>query len=348
MVTKIEIRNFQSHRKTIIDLDKGVNVFVGQTEGGKTAIIRALRWLIYNRPSGNSFRSHWGGTTSVKVTLDDGNIIERIKSDKVNKYVLNGEDLKGFGTKVPEEVSEVLRIEDLNIQQQLDSHYLLSSSPGEVSNHFNRIAKIDGIGLLTKKANKRINETSKFINYQEEDLKSVKENLKNYEYLDKAEIELEQLEQLEKQKLTFARTKRSIQVLIDMYVEKQKEITDLEEFLKDEKFINDVLSLFEERRQVFTKIQKLRSLIENYVNSQNKIKKLQEIVKLEQLVNKIINKIQKKGEIRRLHRLITTKLYNYTTKQKQLKETEEKVIKLEKQWHEKMPETCPLCNNKIK
>jgi len=72
MIKTLSIQNYQSHKDSTLEFDPGVNVIVGSTDSGKTAIIRALRWLIWNRPNGDSFRSTWGGDT--KVTESKKNI----------------------------------------------------------------------------------------------------------------------------------------------------------------------------------------------------------------------------------------------------------------------------------
>ena len=60
MITKIEIKNFQSHKDTMIDFDKGINSICGESDNGKTAIIRAIRWVIENRPLGtDKLNSFW-------------------------------------------------------------------------------------------------------------------------------------------------------------------------------------------------------------------------------------------------------------------------------------------------
>ena len=50
----IELQNFQSHVKTIIEpAGPGfLTVITGPSDSGKTAIIRALKWLLYNQPQG--------------------------------------------------------------------------------------------------------------------------------------------------------------------------------------------------------------------------------------------------------------------------------------------------------
>ena len=59
MISGLLLKNFQSHKKTILHFHPGVNAIIGKSNSGKTAILRALYWIIYNRPSGISFVSFW-------------------------------------------------------------------------------------------------------------------------------------------------------------------------------------------------------------------------------------------------------------------------------------------------
>ena len=67
MIKEISIKNFQSHKDSHIELSDGVNIIVGASDSGKSSLIRAIKWLATNRPSGESIRSTWGGKTEVEI-----------------------------------------------------------------------------------------------------------------------------------------------------------------------------------------------------------------------------------------------------------------------------------------
>ena len=46
-IKKIILQNFQSHKYSIVELDEQLNVIVGPSDSGKSAIIRALKWVLY-------------------------------------------------------------------------------------------------------------------------------------------------------------------------------------------------------------------------------------------------------------------------------------------------------------
>jgi exonuclease SbcC len=121
MIKALFIRNFQSHKNSNLEFVPGVNVIVGLSSSGKSAILRALRWLIWNRPLGNEFRSNWGGVTHVEAHLGfhsgHSDKVSRIK-DKDEVYFGNKIEHKAFRSEVPEEVQKIFNIGEINLQQQ--------------------------------------------------------------------------------------------------------------------------------------------------------------------------------------------------------------------------------------
>ena len=86
-IKQVTIKNFQSHKKTVLNLHNGVNAIIGKSDCGKSAILRALGWCIRNRSEDRGFRSSWGGKTDVELTFTDGKEISRVQ-EKDNFYYL--------------------------------------------------------------------------------------------------------------------------------------------------------------------------------------------------------------------------------------------------------------------
>lgn len=150
MIKQLKIRNYQSHKDAELNFRPGVNLIVGDSDCGKSALLRALRWLVFNRPSGFTFQSHWakkGEDTAVEVALSDGNVARRVRNNKDNQYWLSTleEPLEAVRTDVPEEVKAVLRMDALNVQRQGDKPFLLDESPAEVARVLNTVAGLENI-----------------------------------------------------------------------------------------------------------------------------------------------------------------------------------------------------------
>ncbi len=156
MITSIRLANFQSHKDTRLELHPGVNSIVGSSDSGKTAILRALYWAFNNRPVGTAFVSHWNrnksgdpvNPTAVSVSSADGWTVTRSRTKSFNGYSIEDNnrpatELEAVGTDVPNEVAARFNLTEVNFQRQMDAHFLLSETSGEVARFFNRIIRLD-------------------------------------------------------------------------------------------------------------------------------------------------------------------------------------------------------------
>lgn len=135
-ITGIEIQDFQSHKHTVLEPAPAgqLTVIVGPSDSGKTAIIRALRWLFYNVPQGADFIRIGGNAARVTINYADGQRVTRARSRKgFNRYEDGNSRYEGFGNAVPLEVQEItgvrpVQIGDmefcLNLAEQLDGPFL--------------------------------------------------------------------------------------------------------------------------------------------------------------------------------------------------------------------------------
>jgi len=196
MFTKIEIKNFQSHKNTILEFDKGVNVICGESDNGKSAVIRAIKWVVENQPQGTEkINSNWNedfkGPLSVKLYTEKG-YVERIRDKKRNGYNIckNGEEeiiLDAIGKGVPKEVTDFLNVSDVNFQYQLDPIYLLSKTPGQASQYLNEIVHLDSIDKIMSIADSDKRQLSSEQKIVEADIKKLEEELKNTEWINEAD-----------------------------------------------------------------------------------------------------------------------------------------------------------------
>ncbi|MEH7509576.1 hypothetical protein V7159_18195 [Priestia megaterium] len=156
-IKEAEIVNFQSIKHIVIRLVNGTNAFVGESESGKSATIRAIRWCLINKPNGDYFITTGQKEAMVRVTLSNDKIIERRKGGGVNLYRLFYKDellgeYTGFGTTVPPEIVEAHGIVPIGgdvyfqFSQQLESAFLLSLRPSkraEVLGNLDELERID-------------------------------------------------------------------------------------------------------------------------------------------------------------------------------------------------------------
>src|SRR5690554_1875937 len=114
-IKRITLNNFQSHKYSSIELDERLNVIVGPSDSGKSAIIRGIKWVLYNEPSGDYFIREGEKECSVTLEFSDNTILKRYRSKSKNQYILinnKGEEtiFEGFGSNTPEQIVETIGI----------------------------------------------------------------------------------------------------------------------------------------------------------------------------------------------------------------------------------------------
>ena len=150
MMDKLIIRNFGSNRRIDIDLDPHVTCLTGESYTGKSWVVRALKWLSLNRPSGTQF-IYWGSKKAIVRAHFGKHTVKRVRSKAENTYYLDGRKLEAFGNNVPAHVRRVVNLSELNFQlQQEMPHgdgplFWFALSPGQVSKRLNAIVNLDVI-----------------------------------------------------------------------------------------------------------------------------------------------------------------------------------------------------------
>jgi chromosome segregation ATPase len=162
MLKRIEIKNFESHKHTVIDdLSDGLNLVRGESNAGKTSIVRALKLAAYNDYDPKSLRT---GETKCEVTVTtDKGTVKVVRGPKINFWEVTplGQPPIAFdkvGKSIIPEAARVIglnvvRLGDAdipaNIMDQLESHFMLASLGSQDASGSLRAQVIDEISGLS-------------------------------------------------------------------------------------------------------------------------------------------------------------------------------------------------------
>lgn len=82
-IDKLVLKNFQGHADSELNFGKGLNVVIGESSHGKSAIYRALHWL-YDNAGANPRKFIKAGESFAKVSahLSNGTVVSRIVEEK--------------------------------------------------------------------------------------------------------------------------------------------------------------------------------------------------------------------------------------------------------------------------
>ena len=186
MIDRIELENFQSHKKSVLELDPGINAIIGPSNNGKTSIIRALKLSRYNQPSGTAYISKWAKdkkgnqTKQMYVTVTKGeHTLTRGKGKDLNGYQIDdNEPLEALGKGgLPDQVVNFYNTNDVNLQEQMDKPFLIGSTPPEVAKFLNTIVDMTEIDVYLSVVESKKRSTNK-------DIKRGKGEVKDLEVLE--------------------------------------------------------------------------------------------------------------------------------------------------------------------
>ena len=200
MLASLYVQNFMSHKSVNIEFSEGVNVFVGQSDSGKSALLQAMDWCINNRPGGDAFRSWWGGDTMVQLEFVSGLQITRMRSDKENCYIIadpegNEEKFTALGKGgVPAEVKEAMNFSEFSFLSQMASPFMLSMSGGEAARFLNRTVDLEVIDIAQMNIKRMKKEASDSCDFHTKELEIKKAGLGKYSNLEQLEDRLKRLE----------------------------------------------------------------------------------------------------------------------------------------------------------
>jgi exonuclease SbcC len=200
MIPSITIKLFESHIDTNIKFHPGVNLLFGESDEGKSSLVRAIKWNAHNRPQGDSYRNDKldpkdkrdkAKLTEVKVNYE-GCEIARVRdgSGGINNYQINGgEPLKALRSDVPDEVQEITRFKNVNIQTQhpLDQYFLIGDKPGQISKEFNKVSGLVQMDKATADINSQVRSCNSSIKSLEKDIGELEDEIENTEWVDVAE-----------------------------------------------------------------------------------------------------------------------------------------------------------------
>ncbi|MGE5404812.1 MAG: AAA family ATPase [Candidatus Saccharibacteria bacterium] len=212
-IKSIRLKNFQSHRDSSFELSPGLNIIVGPSDQGKSAVIRALRWVMYNEPRGAAFIRSGESRTEVKIVLSNGTVVERIRdeSGKVNRYLLEvpGEEpqvFERFNKEVPLEIRKALGISklvvdrdrslEINLSRQLEGPFLMEESGATRSKVLGRVANLHIIDAAQRDVLRDANTFSQEASRLDTEIKEIEGQLESFADIEMHEETLTTAERL--------------------------------------------------------------------------------------------------------------------------------------------------------
>lgn len=200
MLNRIVIENFQSHKKTELELGK-FTVLVGHSSSGKTSVLRALEALATNPRGASVYVSSWAKRFTVTAVTSEGSVAFSVGSSGASYKVTTDEerDYTKLNNVVPVEVEAVigLRKEDVPLlfPGQFSGPYLLTDTGSSVAREFGSLTNIDKVYAAAREGNRLKASKSTQLKLRQADLKSKRDQAEDVSALEAALTTCDELEQ---------------------------------------------------------------------------------------------------------------------------------------------------------
>lgn len=161
----LSLKNFQSLADAEIELSPGLNVIVGPSNLGKSAVLRALKALIRNAPSTGLVRDK-AKEFKITATFEDGTAETLTKGAKKSQFEIHGASgevwsyAKAGAYDVPEEIKNLWKIpspdgRELAFATQHEPPFLLAEPASAVAKVLGDLTNASALMEAVQKANKR-------------------------------------------------------------------------------------------------------------------------------------------------------------------------------------------------
>ncbi|MFB4211194.1 AAA family ATPase [Shouchella sp. JSM 1781072] len=274
-IVSVRLENFQSHLDTKIEFSNGLNVVVGQSDSGKTAVLRGVRWALFNQPRGTDFLKVGADFVRVTLVLANGATIVRERTSSKNRYIIKKEEeedlvLEGFGSIVPEEVMNAhqmrpFRIDadhewQLQVSQQLEGPFLLEQTGSIRAKTIGRMSGAHYLDMAIRDTSKDVSQLSQRVKWKENELDEATKALEPYKPLNDAKKALDQgfslLADVKKQQQRVQALKQRKEQVSQLNAQEQR----LKQSLETVKALDTWELLYQTLQQLVLKRQQLRSV----------------------------------------------------------------------------------------
>ena len=352
---QLKLKNFLCYEKATFNFHKGVNIIIGPTDHGKSALMDALLKLFENRPMGDEFQSWWNKNTMISLKL--GSFMIKYKKKKTAMYqikdIATGKipPFNAIGRTVPDQITNLINMDrKINIQKQLEKKapiFLLSESPGDVAKFLNGVANLGLIDTTLDAGKKDLKKSTTTKTQIDNQIAAKEKELLKFNKLDELKQLVIHAEKLEKRIDKFKMT-------IDRYTRKLAQINNKKIMLEivTEKLavvpiFNSAFKIAEQVEKDTEKLERIQDILDDIKDNEKNLVQTRERYKTKPLVKRslaltmIIDQYQ--NDIDNLD----DKLQEISENKGKLKKVKKDLKKKRSTFKKAFPDICPLCNSNV-
>lgn len=193
-IKSLHLKNFQSYRDQVINFTEGLNLILGSSDSGKSAIMRAISFVIYNYPRNSTLIHHGEDQTEVTIVFSDGLSVTRIKGRR-NAYIAKTPtgkviELDKVDKTVPEEIKVLLNNppeDDFNgfisYADQFSKMFLVDLSPTDLPRSLSHLTGVEILEECSKTLMQSYKSTEKQVKINEKEYEKINNEYRTFDEL---------------------------------------------------------------------------------------------------------------------------------------------------------------------
>lgn len=269
-------------------MSEGLNVVTGPSDAGKTAIIRAIRWVAFGEPAGDAFVNQAVGYAEVAISLSNSVTIVKTRRGKSTAYEIRvpGQTPQVFEkAEVPEEVTALLGIQQqsfgdfetaLNFAYQLDPPFLISAPASAGAKVLGKLAGTEIVDAAIKATSKETYAARQEVALAERQIKSIDTDLLQFLDLPEQKQQLEACEFLLGKAETATAKQEHLSQLHIQHDRNESKLAGIEETLQRYESVPILLSTVEQMEKTDQRLATLTGLADGLDRLASSITRLDE------------------------------------------------------------------------
>ena len=311
------LKNFMCYKDQTINWSKGTNVLVGKSSHGKSTVIRALKYNMYDERNTDVIRT---GESRVSVIneYDTGEKVNRTMTNSTTgKYTItdvegNKQDYGNITKQFPIEVTNIHQSPKVNLYNgnkpidvattnQLAPHFLLSESGNNIATAIGNIVNTKPIDLAIKNIKTDSISVTRKYNKEKSNIEELNKEIKSYDYLKDMKIIIDKIDNIiiKRDKLNEKLNKsnqlcNSYEDTILILTGYEIELKNIPDVIKQQELLADMLYVINKLKVLInlkTDYNKTEIELNEYSNGLDKLPNTIELSKKLKLQSKLVKSI---------------------------------------------------------
>lgn len=284
-IEEVQLVNFQDHANTIINLTNGINLIVGSSDAGKSAILRAINYVFHNSLKGDSFIRVGCNECTVRLKFSDGIEVSRVKGEDTNSYILKDIDgnyhtFSKVGSSVPDIVRSALgepplddKKKPISYSDQMSSLFLVDLSPTDLPRTLSELTGIQNLQTAAEILQKNSRSYDRTIKDKTEKIDKLYDDLKKYDYVDGDLDKIKGIETKLKDVQSKHNSVKSARAFISTNNDLAKDANKTKDLLKKDNEIIKLKKSFENIDSDYSTLKSAKNILHHHANIVKEFKK---------------------------------------------------------------------------